>query len=53
LTPPRALRSGADYLVVGRPIRDAANPYEAAMGIQKTLHEVFGQASEASGSSSS
>jgi orotidine-5'-phosphate decarboxylase len=42
MTPERALRSGADYLVVGRPIRGAANPYDAAMGIQKTMRELFG-----------
>src|SRR5687768_9072404 len=30
VTPALALRAGADYLVVGRPIRDAADPYRAA-----------------------
>lgn len=29
-TPREAVRDGADYLVIGRPIRDAANPAEAA-----------------------
>ena len=29
VTPERAIRSGADYLVVGRPIRDAADPHAA------------------------
>ena len=33
LTPPEAMRAGADYVVVGRPIRDAANPREAARRI--------------------
>ena len=29
-TPARAIEQGADYLVIGRPIRDAADPAEAA-----------------------
>jgi orotidine-5'-phosphate decarboxylase len=32
-TPAEAIRSGADVLVVGRPIRDAADPVAAAQGI--------------------
>jgi len=32
-----ALRSGADYIVVGRPIRDAADPYAAAAAIQDEI----------------
>ncbi len=35
-----AIRNGSDYLVIGRPIRDAADPYEAALQIQKTLQEL-------------
>ncbi len=34
MTPARALQAGADYLVVGRPIRDAADPRAAAQAIQ-------------------
>jgi orotidine-5'-phosphate decarboxylase len=34
VTPARAITSGADYLVVGRPIRDSADPRAAAMRIQ-------------------
>lgn len=36
-----ALRNGADYIVVGRPIRNAADPYEAAMQIQGTIQGLF------------
>jgi orotidine-5'-phosphate decarboxylase len=38
----RAFASGADYIVVGRPIRDAADPRAAAAAIQKTIAGVFG-----------
>jgi orotidine-5'-phosphate decarboxylase len=37
----QAFASGADYIVVGRPIRDAADPRKAAEGIQKTISGVF------------
>ena len=33
VTPARAIRAGADYLVIGRPIRDAADPVQAAARI--------------------
>lgn len=36
-----AIRSGSDYLVIGRPIRDAADPYAAALHIQGTLQGMF------------
>lgn len=36
-----AIRNGADYLVIGRPIRDAADPYEAALHVQGTLQGLF------------
>ena len=42
VTPTLAFRSGADYIVVGRPIRDAADPYEAAAAIQTEIAGVFG-----------
>jgi orotidine-5'-phosphate decarboxylase len=29
-TPAEAVRAGSDYLVIGRPIRDAADPRDAA-----------------------
>jgi orotidine-5'-phosphate decarboxylase len=38
----QAFKNGADYIVVGRPIRDAANPREAALAVQRTIAEVFG-----------
>jgi orotidine-5'-phosphate decarboxylase len=37
VTPGQAIRSGADYLVVGRPIRDAADPHDAAEQIQQQI----------------
>src|SRR5690606_10496640 len=37
VTPTLALRAGADYIVVGRPIRDAADPYRAAAAIQTEI----------------
>lgn len=38
----QAFRNGADYIVVGRPIRQAADPREAALAVQRTIAEVFG-----------
>ena len=37
----QAFRNGADYIVVGRPIRDAANPAAAAAAIQATIEGIF------------
>ena len=41
VTVEQALRNGADYLVVGRPIRNAPDPYEAAMQIQGMIEGLF------------
>jgi len=40
-TPASAISSGADYLVVGRPIRDAADPRAAAEAIQQQIAAVL------------
>lgn len=37
MTPTRALKAGADYLVVGRPIRDALDPRAAALALQSEI----------------
>jgi orotidine-5'-phosphate decarboxylase len=37
-----AFANGADYIVVGRPIRDAANPRRAAEAIQSSIQEQLG-----------
>jgi orotidine-5'-phosphate decarboxylase len=37
MPPYQAIREGADYLVVGRPIRDAASPAQAAESIQEDI----------------
>ncbi|MEL7022455.1 MAG: orotidine-5'-phosphate decarboxylase [Pseudomonadota bacterium] len=38
---PQAFASGADYIVVGRPIRNAADPRAAAEAIVASIHESF------------
>ena len=42
VTPAAAIRSGADYLVVGRPIRGAAQPRAAAEAIQAEIASALG-----------
>jgi orotidine-5'-phosphate decarboxylase len=37
----QAFANGADYIVVGRPIRDAADPRAAAEAIQQTIAQTF------------
>jgi orotidine-5'-phosphate decarboxylase len=37
VTVEQAFRNGADYIVVGRPIRDAADPHAAAESIQQAI----------------
>lgn len=41
LTASQAFAAGADYVVVGRPIRDAAEPQQAALAIQSEIHNTF------------
>ncbi len=42
ITPRDAIAQGADYLVVGRPIRDAAEPAQAARQIQQEIAAAAG-----------
>jgi orotidine-5'-phosphate decarboxylase len=42
VTPALAMRGGADMIVVGRPIRDAADPVAAADGIVAEIAEAMG-----------
>ncbi len=37
VTPAQAFENGADYIVVGRPVRDASNPRQAAENIQQEI----------------
>lgn len=37
----QAFRNGADYIVVGRPIRQASDPRLAAVEIQQTIRSIF------------
>lgn len=41
VTPAEAIAAGADYLVVGRPIRDARNPRAAAQQIQSQIQDAL------------
>jgi orotidine-5'-phosphate decarboxylase len=43
VTVEKAFANGADYIVVGRPIRDAENPREAAEAIQATIASQAGE----------
>mgnify|MGYP003344079300 CR=1 FL=1 len=40
-TPTQTIKAGADYLVVGRPIRDAADPRQAADDIVREMQAAF------------
>jgi len=42
MTPSRAIAGGADYLVVGRPVMEAADPKEAAEAIQAEIKQALG-----------
>ena len=37
VTPQMAVKNGADYIVVGRPIRDADNPVDAAKKVAEEI----------------
>jgi orotidine-5'-phosphate decarboxylase len=37
----QAFANGADYIVVGRPVRDSADPRAAAQAIQQTIASIF------------
>ena len=41
VTATQAFSNGADYIVVGRPIRDADNPKQAAEALQAEIAQVF------------
>lgn len=41
VTVPEAFNNGADYIVVGRPIRDADNPRDEALRVQQQIRQVF------------
>lgn len=41
MTPTAAIQAGADYLVIGRPIRDAADPRAMALAIQREIAEAL------------
>jgi orotidine-5'-phosphate decarboxylase len=42
MTPARAIAAGADYLVVGRPVMEAADPRAAADAIQAEIRQALG-----------
>ena len=44
-TPVRAIKNGSDYLVIGRPIRDADDPVQAAMKVAEEIEAAHNQVS--------
>jgi orotidine-5'-phosphate decarboxylase len=42
MTPARAIAAGSDYLVVGRPVLEAADPRAAADAIQAEIAQALG-----------
>ena len=40
-TPARAIKNGSDYLVIGRPIRDADDPVRAALQVAEEIEAAF------------
>src|SRR5467141_3125460 len=47
----QAFANGVDYIVVGRPIRSAADPRAAAQAIQRTIAAIFPRAAPPAGAS--
>ncbi|MGH8570723.1 MAG: orotidine 5'-phosphate decarboxylase / HUMPS family protein [Gammaproteobacteria bacterium] len=45
-SPTLAFQNGADYIVVGRPIRDAPDPRAAAERVQERIQTLFGSPRE-------
>ncbi len=41
VTPADAIKNGADYVVIGRPIRDAKDPADAARRVAKEIEEAI------------
>ena len=41
VTPAEAIKNGSDYLVIGRPIRDAKDPAEAAKRVADEIESVL------------
>jgi len=42
MTPARAIRNGADFLVIGRPLRDARDPVRAAIKVAEEIEAAIG-----------
>jgi len=51
VTPGQAIREGADYLVIGRPIRDAEDPGRAAERVAEEIHAALKSSAAAPSSS--
>jgi len=41
MTPAQAIQNGSDYIVIGRPIRDAEDPVQAAGRIQESIEAIL------------